>query len=102
MIISSFNHKNLQDLRKKDKDLKLGILFYKKEENYEEYILKLAEKLGNYVFIPEKECGFERINNSNVEKYYWTFREKDKSHLKRINKYPNANIITDFPELYRK
>ncbi|HCR86213.1 MAG TPA: hypothetical protein DIV86_05990, partial [Alphaproteobacteria bacterium] len=82
------------------KDIKIGILFSElKENSYEEYLIKLQKKIGNSIFIPNKECELERINNSEIVKYYWTFKQEDT--LNKIKNYPNSNIISDFPEIYK-
>jgi glycerophosphoryl diester phosphodiesterase len=102
IIISSFNWIDLKEIRELNKDIKLGLLFHNKEKDFENYAIKVQKKLGNTIYIPEKNCNFLRINNSEIEKYYWTLKKQDIELYDKIKTYNNSNIITDYPEFFSK
>ncbi|MDX1949242.1 MAG: glycerophosphodiester phosphodiesterase [Rickettsiales bacterium] len=107
LIISSFNHSDLISFRQLDKNIKIGLLFTSddaEKEGYFEYIENLSDKLGNTIFIPNCYTKNEKILNSEREKYFWTIKEKEIENglFDSLKKLPNANFITDFPELIKR
>lgn len=104
IIISSFNHDELEKVREKNKDIKIGILFDSKtadRNDYYEYLIKLDEKINSYCYIPNCYTKNPKILNSEKPKFFWTIKEKEifDRTVERLSKLPNANFITDYPEI---
>ncbi len=104
IIMSSFYHENLADIRTENKDITVGLLFDSKDGNrpeYYDYLVSLDKKLGNAYLIPNCYTENERILNWEKEKYFWTIKKTEIEQDIAINllKYPKTNFITDYPEI---
>ncbi len=105
IIISSFNHSDLEIYRNLDKETKIGFLFNSEDsekEGYFDYINNLSEKFGNTIFVPNCYSKNPKILNSEREKYFWTIKKEELNNgiFENLRKLPNSNFITDYPEIF--
>lgn len=97
IIISSFNHKVLENVRKLDKDIKLGIL-------YEGYLLNLGKYIENLnldIYSVHPSCNYinqelvDEVHDLGLKLYAWTVN--DKETLVRLEEYGIDGVITNYP-----
>ncbi len=103
VLISSFNHHDLMEMRELNKSLTIGLLFgreSKKNEIFEQYVTALAEKLAPSAYCMEKSLTYLSVLESRLQKYFWTITEDDVKNLRveGLMMYENVNLITDYPE----
>ena len=92
IIISCFEHSELEAYRKIDKDIKLGILFEgDKPKSYIQYVNELAKKLAPTSIHPDIESNIFDVF-IDAEKYFWTVKE---GQLDKLEGIKNLNIIVD-------
>lgn len=97
IIISSFNHKVLENVRKLDKDIKLGIL-------YEGYLLNLGKYIENLnldIYSVHPSCNYinqelvDEVHDLGLKLYAWTVN--DKETVVRLEEYGIDGVITNYP-----
>ena len=97
IIISSFNHKVLKNIRDLDKNIKIGIL-------YEGYFLNLASYIKNLnldiysvhpAFNYVSKQLVDEVQNLGLDIYTWTVNNKDTAV--RLEEYGVNGIITNYP-----
>ena len=104
IIFSSFNHQDLSSIREINKDVKLGILYgdiHEREDNFAQYIMKLAKNLEPSYLNPNYKCKNKKLLSLQKEKFFWTVNKLDQ--INNLSQYPHVNIITDKPgEIIKK
>ncbi|MCR1962283.1 glycerophosphodiester phosphodiesterase [Clostridium perfringens] len=93
ILISSFNHKALEKVKKLNGDIKLGVLYEKEMPN----ILDIAKSLNAYAIHPAKslvsEELVEKAHNEGVKVNVYTVNEKE--DIDKLKNYGVDAIFTD-------
>ena len=96
-IISSFSHKELQRIKKLDKNIKVGILYYRHLLS----ILKRAQLISAYsVHLNRrllKKKLITKLHQHHIKIFIWTINSA--IDIRRARKLNVDGIISDFPDL---
>mgnify|MGYP002641101276 CR=1 FL=1 len=101
VIVSSFNHKTLNQIKDVSKDIKIGALMYSRLIEMEDYFLTkfpvysahLSEELTDREMVTE-------IKSIGAKVYVWTVN--DKGTADQFKDMGVDGIITNYPDLYSK
>lgn len=101
IIYSSFNHYSLLNLRKLNKDVKIGILVSDIYVDVADYALKLGADALHPIGYMLKIQGFiEQCKEKNIKLHVWTVDNEEE--IKLLNEYGIDAIITNKPVIARK
>jgi len=101
VIVSSFNHKTLNQIKEASNDVKIGALMYSRLIEMEDYFLTkfpiysahLSDELTDLEMVTE-------IKNIGAKVYVWTVNDKETAEL--FKSMGADGIITNYPDLYNK
>lgn len=101
VIVSSFNHKTLNQVSAASKDVKIGALMYSRLIEMEDYFITkfpiysahLSDELTDQEMVTE-------IKKIGAKVYVWTVNDKETADL--FKNMGVDGIITNYPDLYNK
>ncbi len=95
-LISAFNHKELQRIKKFDTNIKIGLLYYRHIRS----VLKRAQKLSAYsVHFNEhylRKPLVESLHRHGIKTFVWTVNSS--FDAKRLYKLGVDGVISDYPD----